>query len=63
MRTLFAFLLGVGVTLGGAYYHDTYMLPPPGVAAKPIVNWDVAREISSDVIYAAYTHLNKLLSK
>lgn len=40
MRSFFAFLLGIGATLGFAYVHDTVSAP----SERPYVNWDVVKE-------------------
>jgi hypothetical protein len=40
MRSLFAFLLGIGATLGFAYVHDNISAP----GERPYVNWDVVGE-------------------
>ncbi|HVY58529.1 MAG TPA: hypothetical protein VHA77_11815 [Xanthobacteraceae bacterium] len=47
MRSIFAFILGVLVTVGGAYIHDNYAASPAGSTdpvAKPMVNWDVVTD-------------------
>jgi len=36
MRSLFAFFLGIAVTVGGAYVRDTRVAGP---SVKPLVNW------------------------
>jgi hypothetical protein len=43
MRLIFGIILGVALTIGGAFILDT-MRPaagPDGVEVKPMVNWDV----------------------
>lgn len=40
MRSIVAFLLGVAVTIGGAYVHDNVSAS----TAKPFVNWDAVKE-------------------
>ena len=37
MRSIIAFLLGIAVTIGAAYVHDTAVAGPTD---KPLVNWD-----------------------
>ena len=42
-RFLLGVIVGAVLVVGGAYYHDTRMMPPPTVgqaAPLPYVNWD-----------------------
>lgn len=57
MRSLFAFLLGIVVTVGAAYLHDA---AKAGTAAKPIVNWDQLNEVTAGAIDAARGQWNRL---
>jgi hypothetical protein len=45
MRTFFGIILGIFLTVGGAYLYDTSATGNPGdqatVEQKPMVNWDV----------------------
>jgi hypothetical protein len=62
MRTLFAFILGIAVTIGGAYIYDTF-LAGSGANARPMVNWDVVKDTASSVVESAHSQWNKLTSK
>lgn len=46
MRTLFGFLLGVAITIGGAYLYDSHKaLAATSAGTAPeasLVNWDIA---------------------
>lgn len=39
MRLIFGIILGIALTVGGAYVVDSMATPSAG--AKPMVNWDV----------------------
>ncbi len=44
MRVLFGIILGVILTVGGAYLYDTHSAaaaPNASTAPRPMVNWDV----------------------
>jgi len=45
MRTLFGIILGVLLTIGGAYIYDSHnaldAVNAPATAQKPLVNWDI----------------------
>jgi hypothetical protein len=57
MRSIIAFLLGIVVTIGAAYVHDT---TTAGADAKPLVNWDQLGEVTHNAIEAARAQWNKL---
>ncbi|HEY2134876.1 MAG TPA: hypothetical protein VGH49_03250 [Xanthobacteraceae bacterium] len=57
MRTIIAFLLGIAVTIGAAYVHDTATAGP---AAKPLVNWDQLGDVTRDAIDALKAQWSKL---
>ena len=40
MRVLFGIILGVFITVGGAYVYDT-RAPDGAAVQRPMVNWDV----------------------
>lgn len=42
MRLLLGIIIGAGLTIGGAYVHDT-RLNGPFAAQERLVNWDVAQ--------------------
>jgi hypothetical protein len=59
MRTIIAFLLGIAVTIGAAYIHDT---TTAGAAVKPVVNWDQLADVTRDAVdglRAQWTKLTK----
>lgn len=60
MRSLISFLLGIAVTVGAAYVHDSAIAKPTD---KPLVNWDQLGGVTRDAIEAARTQWNKLTSK
>lgn len=45
MRLLFGIILGIGLTVGGAYLYDSFGgttdTSPGATASRPMVNWDV----------------------
>jgi hypothetical protein len=47
MRTIIVFLLGVAVTIGAAYIHDTATAAP---TVKPLVNWDQLSDVTRDTV-------------
>ena len=60
MRSIVSFLLGIAVTVGAAWVHDTAMAKPTD---KPIVNWDQFGSVTHDAIEAARSQWNKLTSR
>jgi hypothetical protein len=60
MRSIISFLLGIVVTIGAAYVHDTAMAKP---TEKPIVNWDQLGGVTHDAIEVARSQWNKLTSR
>jgi hypothetical protein len=60
MRSIISFLLGIAVTVGAAYVHDTAMAKP---TAKPIVNWDQLSDVTHEAIEGARNQWNKLTNK
>jgi hypothetical protein len=44
MRLLFGIIIGIGLTVGGAYLYDSTHTGDPSsttAASRPMVNWDV----------------------
>ena len=41
MRFLLGIIVGIGLTIGGAYLYDGWTAPNAATAARPMVNWDV----------------------
>ncbi len=60
MRTLVAFLLGVAVTIGAAYVHDTANADP---RVKPLVNWDQLGVATRGAVDAARHQWDKLTAR
>ena len=57
MRSIIAFLLGVAVTIGAAYVHDTTTAAP---TVKPLVNWDQLADVTHDAVENLRAQWNKL---
>jgi hypothetical protein len=57
MRTIIAFLLGIAVTIGAAYIHDTATADP---TVKPLVNWDQLGSVTHDAVEAARAQWDRL---
>jgi hypothetical protein len=57
MRSIIAFLLGIAVTIGTAYVHDTATAGP---TVKPLVNWDQLASVTHDAIEAARAQWDRL---
>jgi hypothetical protein len=55
MRLIFGIILGVALTIGGAFILDTTRPTsgPDGAEVKPMVNWDVVGEKFKGVSAAA----------
>lgn len=60
MRTIVAFLLGIAVTIGAAYVHDT---ATARTDAKPLVNWDQLGGVTRDALDAARNQWKKLTER
>ena len=60
MRTIIAFLLGIVVTVGAAYFHDTAIARPTD---KKLVNWDQLGEVTHGALETVRTQWNRLTSK
>jgi hypothetical protein len=57
MRSLIAFLLGVVVTIGAAYVHDTAVALPTD---KPLVNWDQFNNVTHSAMEGLRNQWNRL---
>jgi hypothetical protein len=57
MRIIIAFLLGIAVTVGAAYLHDSALAK---ATDKPLVNWDQLGGVTHDAMDAARNQWNKL---
>jgi hypothetical protein len=42
-------ILGAALITGIAYYHDANLVGGPGQSARPLVNWDVANDLTRRV--------------
>ena len=60
MRSIVSFLLGIAVTIGAAWLHDTAGAKPTD---KPIVNWDQLSDVTRDAVEGARTQWNKLTNR
>ena len=60
MRSLIAFILGIAVTIGGAYVHDTAVTLP---TEKPLVNWDQFSNVAHSAMEGIRNQWNRLTSK
>jgi hypothetical protein len=63
MRTFFAFILGIAVTIGGTYLYDKVFAGWSGATTKPMVNWDVVQENARMAAESAQAQWSKLTSK
>jgi hypothetical protein len=57
MRSIFAFLLGIAVTIGAAYVHDVSMA---STTTKPLVNWDQLGDTTAGALEVARSQLHRL---
>jgi hypothetical protein len=60
MRSIISFLLGIAVTIGAAWVHDTAVAKPTD---KPIVNWDQLGDVTHDALEVARSQWNKLTNR
>jgi hypothetical protein len=72
MRVFFGIILGIIITLGGAYIHDVNIPPPPAPPTDPsqptppdlgprrIVNWDVLSAITHEQTEFVREQWNKI---
>ena len=59
MRVLFAFVLGFGVAVGGAFLRDSTLAP----GARPFVNWDVVKESTDAASVGVRDQWNRLTGR
>ena len=57
MRSLISFILGIVVTIGAAYVHDTAVMLP---TEKPLVNWDQFNNVTHSAIESVRNQWNKM---
>ncbi len=60
MRVLLGIIVGIVVTISGAYIHDSEL---PGGSNKRLVNWDTAADLSSWAMDRAHEEWTKLTQK
>lgn len=56
MRYVFGFIVGVALTMGGAYLHDHM---DPG-SSSPLVNWTTAGELGQQTVDYVRTQFDRL---
>jgi hypothetical protein len=54
MRAFLAFILGIVVTVGAAFIHDTMV-----AGASPYVNWDAVHSTAGSVVATVRNQFNK----
>jgi hypothetical protein len=54
MRALLAFILGILVTIGGIFVHDTMV-----AGTKPFVNWDTVHTTAGNIATMVHDQFNK----
>ena len=60
MRVLLEIIVGIVLTIGGAYIHDSNL---PGGSNQRLVNWNAAADLSGWAIDRAREEWTKLTSK
>ena len=60
MRVILAFLVGIAVTVGGAYIHDASL---PEASKQRLVNWDTTLDLARWSMARAREEFDKLTSK
>jgi hypothetical protein len=63
MRTLFGIILGAAITVGAAYMHDASAMQSTPGAARTIVNWDVATEVTDNALRSLRRQVDRLLAR
>jgi hypothetical protein len=63
MRTLFGIILGAAITVGAAYMHDASAMQNTPGAARTIVNWDVATEVTDGALRSLRRQVDRLLAR
>jgi hypothetical protein len=58
MRLLLGIIIGAGLTIGGAYVHDT-KVSGPFAAQQRLVNWDVAQSKARTAYDAARNQIRQ----
>jgi hypothetical protein len=60
MRLLFGIIVGIVLTVAGAYFHDS-QLPPN--SSQRLVNWDAAQDLTRSGMERAREEWGKLTAK
>jgi len=60
MRLIFGFIVGVALTIGGAYFYDSRL---PAGSRERLVNWDAATDLSRWGMERARQEWDKLTAK
>lgn len=60
MRLIFGFILGVVLTIAGAYAYDSRL---PTTSNQRLVNWDAATDLSRWTMERARQEWDKLIAK
>jgi hypothetical protein len=60
MRLIFGILVGAVLTVGGAYWHDHFYAPAPGLPGRTLVNWDVAAEVARNTTQIIRSQIARL---
>jgi hypothetical protein len=58
MRFIFGLIVGVGLTIGGAAFHDNMM---EAGASKPLVNWTTANELQQTTFDYVRAQIDRLV--
>ncbi len=60
MRLILGVIVGIGLTVGGAYMHDS---PLPAASNQRLVNWDVAGQLSGWAVDRVREEWHRLTAK
>ena len=55
MRLIFGIIIGIALTVGGAFVHDNNVPPDPPASAtaeRQIVNWDILGDVAREQVAA-----------
>jgi hypothetical protein len=60
MRFISGVIIGIALTIGGAYFHDQSL---PSDASQRLVNWTVAGELARNGATIARNEFDRLMAK
>jgi hypothetical protein len=64
MRFLFSVILGAVLISGAAYYRDSvYASATAEPPVRPIVNWDVAGDVTTNIVRTVRAEFDRLLGR